>query len=137
MSYRLVAKDAEVQVASGGQWTGTNTVGTATTVTTLARSVRCEDIGDVLTIEPIGGGYRYHRPGKQYWRVEAEFYINSTGILPLSKGDVAALTLDPLATTSTSGSYTYTGIVERTSLEVSGNDNLQRVTIVGPAEGIS
>lgn len=135
MGYRLVGKDCDVTIASGGAWDGSHTIGTATNIKLLAKSVRCQDLGDTLTIAAIGDTQKYYRPGQTSYRVELDLYIDSTGIVSLAKGDVAQLVLDPLATTSTSGVYTYTGVVDQTDLDVSGQDQTQRIVILGPAEG--
>jgi hypothetical protein len=135
MGYRVIGKDADVTIASGGAWDGSHTIGTATNIKLLAKSVRCQDIGDTLTIAAIGDTQKFHRPGQTSYRVEVDLYIDSTGIIGLSKGDVARLVLDPLATTTTTGVYTYDGVVDETTLEVSGQDQVQRIVILGPAEG--
>jgi len=137
MAYRLIGRDCDVTLASGGAWDGSHTIGTVTNVRLLAKSVRCQDIGDTLTIAAIGDSYKYHRPGQGSWRVETDLYIDSSGIIPLAMGDVAQIVLDPLATTSTTGSYAFTGVVDETTVEVSGQDQVQRIVILGPVEGVT
>ena len=137
MAYRLVGQDCDVTIADGGAWDGDNTLGTATNVKARAKSVRVSDTVSVHEMAGLGDTTRKIRPQRSSYRAEATLQILNTGILAgLSVGNVASLVLDPLATTTTTGVYSYPGLVMENSLDIVDGEQIQRIVIEGPSEGV-
>lgn len=137
MAYRLVGQDCDVDIADGGAWDGDNTLAAATNVKARAKSVRIAETVSVHEMAGLGDNTRKIRPQRSSYRAEATLQVLSTGILSgLAVGNVAALTLDPLATTTTTGVYTYPGIVMENSLDIVDGEQIQRLVIEGPSEGV-
>jgi len=137
MAYRLVGQDCDVTLADGGAWDGDNTLAAASSVQARAKSVR---VADTISVHEVGTGLgdttRAVRPQRTSYRAEVSLQVLSSGITSgLSVGNVASLALDPLATTTTTGVYTYTGIVTERSLEVQDGETIERIVIEGPCDG--
>ena len=138
MAYRLVGQDCDVTLADGGAWDGDNTIGAATSYKARAKSVRVEDSISVHEMgTALGDTTRKIRPQRSQIRAEIDLQVLNTGILTgFSVGNVASLVLDPLLTTTTTGVYTYTGLVMSNSLDVPDGEQVQRLVIEGPVDGV-
>lgn len=135
MAYRLVSFDSAVTVANHGPWATAGTTATTNTVTLRATSVRVENVGDPLQLSAIGDRYKYVRPGPSSWRANVEMMIPSDGPLDVEEGDVVTVYLQPLASTTTTGTYAYTGVVDSMQVSVDTPNVRQTISLTGPVEG--